>query len=107
MGNVTNGALAEYVPAKASNLYLMPDGVTPEVGASFYISYFTALYALQGRAWLKSGERLLVLGAAGGTGIAAIQIGKLTTNRFRWKGPQGNFDPVRMRRSSAHHTRDP
>ena len=77
MGNVTNGALAEYVAAKASNLYLMPDGVTPEVGASFYISYVTALYALQGRAWLKSGERLLVLGAAGGTGIAAIQIGKL------------------------------
>ena len=37
----------------------------------------TALYALSGRAWLKSGERLLVLGATGGTGIAAIQIGKL------------------------------
>ena len=67
MGNVTNGALAEYVAANASNLYLMPDGVTPEVGASFYISYVTGLYALQGRAWLKSGERLRVLGAAGGT----------------------------------------
>lgn len=37
----------------------------------------------------------------------AIQIGKLTTNKFRWKGPQGNFDPIRVRRPSAHNTEDP
>jgi len=77
MGNADNGALAEYAVTNASRVYPLPDGVTPEVGASFYVNYLTALYALSGRAWLKPCERLLVLGATGGTGIAAIQIGKL------------------------------
>ena len=53
------------------------DGVAPEVGASFRANYLTALYALGERAKLKAGETLLVLGAAGGTGIAAVQVGKL------------------------------
>jgi NADPH:quinone reductase len=43
MGNVANGALAEYVAADASDVYLMPESVSPEVGASFYVSYMTAL----------------------------------------------------------------
>ncbi|MBT3786756.1 MAG: NADPH:quinone oxidoreductase family protein [Alphaproteobacteria bacterium] len=77
MGTAGNGALAEYVVANASSVYPMPDGLTSEIGASFYVNYLTALYALSGRAWLKPGERLLVLGATGGTGIAAIQVGKL------------------------------
>lgn len=77
MGKATNGTLADYVLAQAPNVYELPANVSPEVGACFYVNYLTALYALQGRASLKSGERLLVLGAAGGTGIAAIQIGKL------------------------------
>lgn len=77
MGRAPNGGLAEYVAAHTSDLHPMPDAVSPEVGAALGTNYPTALYALQARAWLQPGERLLVLGAAGGTGTAAIQIGKL------------------------------
>ena len=77
MGMARSGALAEYIVVPASTVAAMPDGVAPEVAASFRANYLTALYALGERAKLKAGETLLVLGAAGGTGIAAMQIGKL------------------------------
>jgi len=77
MGMARSGALAEYIVVPASTVAVMPDGVAPEVGASFRANYLTALYALGERAKLKAGETLLVLGAAGGTGIAAVQVGKL------------------------------
>lgn len=77
MGVAPNGGLAEYVSARAIDLHPMPDSVSFEVGAALGINYPTALYALQARASLQAGEYLLVLGAAGGTGTAAIQIGKL------------------------------
>ena len=77
MGKASNGGLAEYVAARADDLHPLPDDVSFEVGAAFGTNYPTALYALQARASLQRGECLLVLGAAGGTGTAAIQIGKL------------------------------
>ena len=52
-------------------------GIAPEVAASFRANYLTSLYALSERAALRAGEYLLVLGAAGGVGIAAVQLGKL------------------------------
>src|SRR5207248_9004162 len=72
-----SGALAEYVAVPAAALEVLPDGVAPEVGASFRANYLTSLYALSERAALREGENLLVLGAAGGVGIAAVQLGKL------------------------------
>ncbi|MES5483240.1 NADPH:quinone oxidoreductase family protein [Bradyrhizobium sp. INPA03-11B] len=77
IGMVRNGSLAEYICASAADLFMTPDGVTPEMGASFFANYLTALYALSARGKLRSGETLLVLGAAGGVGIAAVQLGKL------------------------------
>src|SRR5882757_5023507 len=77
MGMARSGALAEYIVVPAEAVAIMPDGVTPETGASFRTNYLTALYALSERGTLRAGEYLLVLGAAGGTGIAAVQIGKL------------------------------
>jgi NADPH:quinone reductase len=77
IGMVRNGGLAEYVCAPATELFVTPSGIAPEIGASFFANYLTALYALRARAKLRSGETLLVLGAAGGVGIAAVQIGKL------------------------------
>jgi NADPH:quinone reductase len=77
MGTARSGALAEYVVVPAQAVEIMPEGVSPEAGASFRTNYLTALYALSERAALRAGEYLLVLGAAGGTGIAAVQIGKL------------------------------
>lgn len=77
MGMARSGALAEYITVNAEAVHPMPDGVTEELGASFRANYLTAHYALSARANLASGEQLLVLGAAGGVGIAAVQIGKL------------------------------
>jgi NADPH2:quinone reductase len=77
IGMVRNGGLAEYLCARPTDLFLTPDGIEPTTGASFFANYLTALYALSARGKLRSGETLLVLGAAGGVGIAAVQIGKL------------------------------
>lgn len=77
IGMVRSGALAEYICAPAADLFVRPSGIDPETGASFFANYLTALYALSARGKLLSGETLLVLGAAGGVGIAAVQVGKL------------------------------
>ncbi|MBR0854502.1 NADPH:quinone oxidoreductase family protein [Bradyrhizobium liaoningense] len=77
MGMVRSGALAEYVVVPAEALRILPDGISPEAGASFRANYLTAHYALTQRARLQSGEQLLVLGAVGGVGTAAIQLGKI------------------------------
>ena len=55
----------------------LPDGVGFEVAAATLLTYGTTWHALVDRAELKPGETLLVLGAAGGVGIAAVEIGKL------------------------------
>jgi acyl dehydratase len=54
----------------------MPPGLGFDVAASFTLAYGTSYHAIKGRAGLKAGETMLVLGAAGGVGLAAIQIGK-------------------------------
>ena len=77
IGMARSGGLAEYIVVPATSVMPMPDGIAPEVGASFFANYQTGLYALQERAYLRAGENLLVLGAAGGVGIAAVQLGKL------------------------------
>lgn len=77
LGMARSGALAEYIVVPAAAVEAMPQGLAPEAGAAFRTNYLTALYALSERGTLRAGEHLLVLGAAGGTGIAAIQVGKL------------------------------
>jgi NADPH:quinone reductase len=77
MGMARSGALAEFASVPAAALQIMPGGIAPEVGASFRSNYLTSLYALGERGALRANEYLLVLGAAGGVGIAAVQIGKL------------------------------
>ncbi|MGX7742855.1 NADPH:quinone oxidoreductase family protein [Rhodopseudomonas parapalustris] len=77
MGMTRSGALAEYIVVPAEAVSRLPGGISPEEGASFRANYLTSYYALVERAALKQGEILLVLGAAGGVGTAAIQIGKL------------------------------
>ncbi len=77
MGMTRSGALAEFIVVPSTALTAIPDGVAPEAAAAFRANYLTALYALSERGSLKPGEILLVLGAAGGVGIAAVQVGKL------------------------------
>jgi NADPH2:quinone reductase len=65
----------EFALAPADRIIALADGVTDEAAAALPIAYGTALHGLVGRAGLKSGETLLVLGATGGTGLAAVEIG--------------------------------
>lgn len=71
------GGFAEAVCVPASQAVALPEHIGDEVAAAFTLTYATAHHALIDRAQLKSRESLLVLGAGGGVGLAAIQIGKL------------------------------
>ncbi|MEC9365194.1 MAG: NADPH:quinone oxidoreductase family protein [Pseudomonadota bacterium] len=70
------GAFAQQVRADSRALIPMPPEMDFVTGASFVMTYATSYHALKDRAALKSGETLLVLGASGGVGLAAIEIGK-------------------------------
>ena len=71
------GGLAEKVVAKADTMRKIPDSMDFKTAASFAMVYTTSYYALKQRANLKAGETLLVLGASGGVGLAAVELGKL------------------------------
>ena len=71
-----HSGLAEYGCFPAKNCNLMPDNMPSTIGAGFLVAYGTSHLALSHRARLKAGETLLVLGAAGGIGLTAIEIGK-------------------------------
>jgi NADPH2:quinone reductase len=70
------GAAREYVVTGTDRLVRVPDALTDEQTAGLAVTYGTTIHALVDRAEIKPGETLVVLGAAGGTGIAAIEIGK-------------------------------
>ena len=72
----TYGAFAEEVKTEATRLLPMPQGMDYASAASFILTYGTTDHALRDRGQLQAGETLLVLGAAGGVGIAAIEVGK-------------------------------
>jgi NADPH2:quinone reductase len=65
------------VVTKAKNAVPIPDGVSDEVAAGITITYGTALHGLKDRAGLQAGETVAILGAAGGAGLAAVEIAKL------------------------------
>lgn len=71
------GGFAEEVVAEEARLIPLPDGIDFPIASTFVMTYGTSHYALKDRAQLKPGETLLVLGAAGGVGLAAVEIGKL------------------------------
>ncbi len=70
------GGFAEECVADAGRLVPLPEGMDFETGAAFLFTYETALHALRDSGRLAEGETLLVLGAAGGVGLAAVEIGK-------------------------------
>jgi NADPH2:quinone reductase len=72
----TYGAFAEEVKVEAGRLVPIPEGMDYNSAAAFLLTYGTSDHALRDRGQLKAGETLLVLGAAGGVGLAAIEIGK-------------------------------
>ncbi|MEK8051317.1 NADPH:quinone oxidoreductase family protein [Ideonella sp. DXS22W] len=70
------GGFAEQVVVDAGKLTPLPEGIAMDAAASLLVTYGTTHYALRERAHLQPGETLLVLGAAGGTGLSAIELGK-------------------------------
>jgi len=70
------GGFAEEIAIDARNCVPIPASMPFDVAAAFLFTYGTSHYALKDRAALKPGETLLVLGAAGGVGLAAVELGK-------------------------------
>jgi NADPH2:quinone reductase len=72
-----SGAFCERIAVHEMGAFPLPEGLTFEQAAGVSITYFTSYYALKQRANIQPGETLLVLGAAGGVGTTAIELGKL------------------------------
>ena len=70
------GAFAEKIVVHKSSVVRIPETMNYETAAALPMTYGTSLYALKQRAELKEGETLLVLGAAGGVGLATVELGK-------------------------------
>ena len=77
MGSTGWGAARESLAASARQLVKIPDNLDFDRAAGLTVTYATTLYGLRERGALKPGETLVVLGASGGTGLAAIEIGKV------------------------------
>jgi NADPH2:quinone reductase len=73
---IGHGGLAEKVVADPARLYRLPKGRSFAQGASLILTYGTTIHALLDRGHIQAGQTLLVLGAAGGVGLAAIELGK-------------------------------
>jgi NADPH2:quinone reductase len=76
MGAVGYGAAREQIAVAAGRLAHVPAGLSLDKAAGLSIAYGTSLHALKQRAEMKPGETLVVLGASGGAGLAAVEIGK-------------------------------
>lgn len=76
-GSAPRGALAEEISVAAADLSKIPDHVSFAQAAAVPVNYLTAAYGLIELASLRAGQNLLILGAAGGTGTAAIKIGRM------------------------------
>ncbi|MGH8201330.1 MAG: NADPH:quinone oxidoreductase family protein [Steroidobacteraceae bacterium] len=70
------GGMAQKVVGPAANCWKIPDAMPFDEAAALLLTYGTSQHALKDRAQLEPGETLLVLGAAGGVGLAAVQLGK-------------------------------
>jgi NADPH:quinone reductase len=76
LGVIGHGGLVEKVAVDATRLQRLPEGRSFEEGAALLLTYATTIHALLDRGKLRQGQTLLVLGAAGGVGLAAIELGK-------------------------------
>ena len=76
MGLTGYGAFAEEILVPENQLIPVPDGMNDHTAAAFSMVYGTSYHALKQRANIQPGETLLVLGASGGVGLAAVELGK-------------------------------
>lgn len=75
--SLRHGGFAEKAAGAANKAYKIPDAVPFEQACGFLLTYGTSYHAFRDRADLKEGETLLVLGASGGTGLSAVDLGKV------------------------------
>ena len=75
-GGIGNGGLVEKVAVDARRLFPVPEGVPFEKAASLMMTYGTTIHGLKDRGHIKQGDVMLVLGAAGGVGLSAVELGK-------------------------------
>ena len=76
MAGIGNGGLAEKVVVPAGRMFPVPDGVPFEKAASLLMTYGTTIHGLKDRGHIKAGDTVLVLGAAGGVGLSAVELAK-------------------------------
>jgi NADPH:quinone reductase len=76
IGSLGWGGMAQKVKAQAARVLPIPDNMPFDEASAFILTYGTSYYGLKDRGQLKAGETLLILGAAGGVGVAAIELGK-------------------------------
>ncbi|HXQ09895.1 MAG TPA: NADPH:quinone oxidoreductase family protein [Caulobacteraceae bacterium] len=76
LANITCGGMVEELSLEAARVLKIPDAMPFDEAATFIMTYGTSYYALKDRAFLKAGQTLLVLGAAGGVGLAAVELGR-------------------------------
>jgi NADPH2:quinone reductase len=76
LGNTSWGGMAEEAVTEPHRMIRIPETMPFDEAAGFLLTYGTSYYALKWRARIQPGETLLVLGAAGGVGVAAVELGK-------------------------------
>ena len=76
LAGIGNGGLAEKVVVPAGRMFKVPDGVPFEKAASLLMTYGTTIHGLKDRGHIKAGDTVLILGAAGGVGLSAIELAK-------------------------------
>jgi NADPH2:quinone reductase len=76
IGSLIWGGMAEKVAVAAARCTPMPDSMPFDEASALVLAYGTSIHALKDRARLKAGETMLVLGAAGGVGLSAVELGK-------------------------------
>ncbi|HEU4562559.1 MAG TPA: zinc-binding dehydrogenase [Longimicrobium sp.] len=105
LGEHTNGGFAEYVTAAAAHAYRLPDDYSFEDAAALPIAYMTAWRALHSRARLQQDESVFVVGASGGTALAAVQIALLIGARV-FALTSGAENVARLHEFGAAHVYD-
>ncbi len=105
MAVVDHGAFAEYAIARVGDVVVLPEGIDPRLAAGFPITWGTAYGALVWRARLSAGEALLVHGASGGTGLAAVACGRALGARVIATA-RGDAARERILAQGAHHFLD-
>jgi NADPH2:quinone reductase len=76
LANITCGGMVEELALEASRLVKIPESMPFDEAAAFIMTYGTSYYALKDRGYLKPGETLFVLGAGGGVGLSAVELGR-------------------------------